>query len=98
MHFTIQCVDKPDSLELRMATRPKHLEYLNANKAAFLVVGPVLDGEGKPRGSLYVVDMPDRAAVETFAANDPYAKAGLFESMVIRPMRVVFKDGEQVAG
>lgn len=98
MHFTIQCVDKPDSLELRLATRPKHLDYLNANKDAFLLVGPVLDGEGKPRGSLYVVDMPDREAVEAFAKGDPYAQAGLFESMVIRPMRVVFKDGQQVAG
>jgi uncharacterized protein YciI len=98
MHFTIQCVDKPDSLELRLATRPKHLDYLNAHKEAFLLVGPVLDGEGKPRGSLYVVDMPDRADAEAFAKGDPYAQAGLFESMVIRPMRVVFKDGQQVAG
>jgi len=98
MHFTIQCVDKPDSLELRTATRPTHLEYLKANQAKFVVVGPVLDGEGKPRGSLYVVDMPDRAAAETFIAGDPYARAGLFESVVVRAMRVVFKDGQQVAG
>jgi len=98
MHFTIQCVDKPDSLELRLATRPRHLDYLNEHKDALLLVGPVLDGEGKPRGSLYVVDMPDRATVEAFAKADPYAQAGLFESVVIRPMRVVFKDGQQVAG
>lgn len=98
MHFTIQCVDKPDSLELRMATRPTHLEYLKANQEKFVVVGPVLDGEGKPRGSLYVIDMPDRAAAETFIMADPYAKAGLFESVVIRPMRIVFKDGSQIAG
>jgi uncharacterized protein YciI len=98
MHFTIQCVDKPDSLELRLATRPRHLEYLSDRKDALLLVGPVLDSEGNPRGSLYVVDMPDRATVEAFAKADPYAQAGLFESMVIRPMRVVFKDGQQVAG
>lgn len=98
MHFTIQCVDKPDSLDLRMATRPTHLEYLKANQESFIVVGPVLDGEGKPRGSLYVIDMPDRAAAETFIMADPYAKAGLFESVVIRPMRIVFKDGSQIAG
>jgi uncharacterized protein YciI len=98
MHFTIQCVDKPDSLELRMATRPTHLEYLKAHQEKFVVVGPVLDGEGKPRGSLYVIDMPDRAAAESFIAGDPYAKAGLFESVVVRPMRIVFKDGSQIAG
>lgn len=98
MHFTIQCVDKPDSLELRMATRPTHLEYLKANQEAFIVVGPVLDGAGKPCGSLYVIDMPDRATAESFIMADPYAKAGLFESVVIRPMRIVFKDGSQIAG
>jgi uncharacterized protein YciI len=98
MHFTIQCVDKPDSLELRMATRPSHLDYLKANIARLVLVGPVLDGEGKPRGSLYVVDVADRAEAEALAANDPYAKAGLFESVVVRPLRVVFKDGQQVAG
>ncbi|WP_144186910.1 YciI family protein [Elioraea rosea] len=98
MHFTIQCVDKPDSVELRMATRPTHLEYLKSNQEKFVVVGPVLDGEGKPRGSLYVIDMPDRASAEAFIMADPYAKAGLFESVVIRPMRIVFKDGQQVAG
>jgi hypothetical protein len=98
LHFTIQCVDKPDSLELRLATRPAHLEYLRANQEKFVVVGPVLDDEGKPRGSLYVLDLPDRAAAEAFIAADPYAKAGLFESVVVRPMRIVFKDGAQIAG
>jgi hypothetical protein len=34
------------------------------------------------------------AAAEAFAAADPYAKAGLFESVVIRPFRTVFKDGK----
>lgn len=98
MHFTIQCVDKPDSLDLRMATRPTHLEYLKANQEKFIVVGPVLTGDGKPCGSLYVIDMPDRATAETFIMADPYAKAGLFESVVIRPLRIVFKDGQQIAG
>ncbi len=98
MHFTIQCVDKPDSLDLRLATRPAHLAYLQQHVARLVLVGPVLDSEGKPRGSLYVVDVADRAEAEALAAADPYARAGLFESVVIRPMRIVFKDGAQVAG
>jgi uncharacterized protein YciI len=56
----------------------------------------VLDPEGKPCGSLLVVDVADRRAAETFAAGDPYAQAGLFESVVIRPFRTVFKDGAAV--
>ncbi len=94
MLFAITCTDKPASLELRMATRPPHLEYLKAHEASLVLVGPVLDPEGKPCGSLLVVDVADRAAAEAFAAGDPYAKAGLFESVVIRPFRAVFKDGK----
>jgi uncharacterized protein YciI len=56
----------------------------------------VLDPEGQPCGSLLVVEAADRAAAEAFAAADPYAKAGLFESVVVRPFRAVFKDGRQV--
>ncbi len=93
MLFAISCTDKPASLALRMETRPAHVEYLKQHAASFVLVGPVLDAEGKPCGSLLVVDVADRAAAEAFAAGDPYAKAGLFESAVIRPFRTVFKDG-----
>jgi len=96
MLFAITCTDKPASLALRMASRPAHLAYLEANLARLVLVGPVLDPEGKPCGSLLVVDVADRAAAESFAAGDPYAQAGLFESAVIRPFRLVFKDGATV--
>ena len=41
--------------------------------------------EGFPAGSLVVLDVPDRAAAEAWAAADPYAKAGLFAAVTIRP-------------
>jgi uncharacterized protein YciI len=56
----------------------------------------VLDPAGNPCGSLLVVEAADRAEAEAFAAADPYAKAGLFESVAIRPFRTVFKDGAAV--
>jgi uncharacterized protein YciI len=95
MLFAITCTDKPGGLELRMATRPAHLEHLKANERELVLVGPVLDQAGQPCGSLLVVEAVDRAAAEAFAAADPYARAGLFESVVIRPFRTVFKDGKQ---
>jgi uncharacterized protein YciI len=96
MLFAIACTDKPGSLELRMANRPAHLEHLKAEQSRLMLVGPLLDAAGSPCGSLLVVDAADRAAAEAFAAADPYAKAGLFESVVIRPFRAVFKDGQAV--
>ena len=34
-------------------------------------------------GSLIILDVPDMAAAGDWAANDPYAKAGLFQSVTL---------------
>ena len=94
MLFAISCTDKPGSLELRLATRPAHLAHLKAEQSRIVMGGALLDPAGNPCGSLLVVEAADRAEAEAFAAADPYAKAGLFESVAIRPYRVVFKDGQ----
>jgi uncharacterized protein YciI len=94
MFFSINCTDKPGSLELRMATRPAHLEHLKAEAKRILMGGAMLDAAGNPCGSLLVIEAADRAEAEAFAAADPYAKAGLFESVAIRPYRVAFRDGQ----
>ena len=97
MLFAIVCADRPGALETRMSNRPQHLEWLESHVAELVSAGAVLDTEGKPCGSLLVIEAADRAAAEAFAAADPYARAGLFESTVIRPHRLVFKDGARVA-
>lgn len=97
MLFALVCTDKPGSLDLRLATRPAHLAYLETYKTRLVHGGPLLDGDGRPCGSLLIVDVADRAEAEGFAAGDPYGKAGLFESTIIRAYRVVYKDGEIAA-
>lgn len=90
MLFAISCLDHPNSLDLRLANRPAHLDYLNSFLAQIVIAGPLLDDAGeKPVGSLLVLDFPDKASAEAFAAGDPYAKAGLFQSVSIRPYRKV---------
>ncbi|WP_411819172.1 YciI family protein [Hyphococcus formosus] len=85
-NFILICRDKPNSLDLRMETRPAHLDYFNAYGPGGLVAGPMLDDNGKPKGSVLIIEAEDQAAAEAFAQNDPYAKAGLFESVEIQPM------------
>lgn len=96
MLFTILCTDKPGSLDLRMATRPQHIAYLQTYVNRLHEAGPLLDNDGRPCGSMLLVEVEDRAAAEGFAEADPYAKAGLFESVVIRRYRTVFRDGAVV--
>ena len=94
MLFALICSDRPASLDLRLATRPAHLAYLTTYADRILQGGPLLDTDGRPCGTLLVIDVEDRAAAEGFAMTDPYAKAGLFESTVIRAYRTVLRDGE----
>ena len=97
MLFALINTDRPASLDLRMATRPTHLAFLEGEAGKIVTGGALLDASGQPAGSLLVIDVADRAAAEAFAAADPYARAGLFESSVVRPFRQVFKDGAKLA-
>ena len=87
MLFALICIDKPDSLEIRLANRQDHLAYA-AETGVVTLGGPFLGEDGESMtGSLIVIDVPDRAAAEAWAAKDPYGVAGLFASVDIRPWR-----------
>lgn len=86
MYAAVICRDKAGALETRMANRPDHLAYLEASKVLF--AGPFIENGG-PVGSLVVIEVDDIAAAEAWAAADPYAKAGLFESVEVREWRKV---------
>ncbi len=88
--FVVSYIDKPDSLPLRMATRPAHLAYAHdeANPAKLKIGGPYLDEKGDMCGSLIILDAPDHATAIKFTENDPYVKAGLFSSIDVRPYRL----------
>ena len=94
MLFAFVCNDKPGSLQVRMDTRPEHVAFLTKlNEAGTLkFAGPFLDAEGKPNGSLVVVEAEDAAAAAAISAADPYAKAGLFASVDVRPWTWTFNN------
>jgi uncharacterized protein YciI len=88
--FVLTCLDKPNSLEVRMAAREAHIAYVRANHPHVLKLGgPFLDAEGQMCGSLLIVEAADLDAAKAFNAADPYTMAGLFQSVEIRPFRVV---------
>ena len=83
--FVLSCIDKPDALQLRMATREAHLAW--AKDKPIRLGGPFLDAQGNMAGSLLILDVEDLAAAQAFSAADPYTKAGLWRSVDIRPFR-----------
>ena len=82
MRFALIAKDKPGAIEIRKANRDAHVAYLKSTDAVEMA-GPFLDGNGEMCGSLIILDLPDMAAAEAWAAQDPYKAADLFQSVEI---------------
>lgn len=86
MLYALICTDRPDSLAIRMANRPDHVAYLQSLGETLVLAGPFVMADGATmNGSLIVVEAASLEAARTVAAGDPFAKAGLFASVEIRP-------------
>ena len=83
--------DKAGALDVRKANREAHLEYLKASAAIVEQAGPLLDDEEQMIGSLIVLDVADMDAARSWANDDPYAKAGLFQSVDLIPWKRVIQ-------
>jgi uncharacterized protein len=88
MFYAALCMDKPDHVETRLANRPAHLAFLEAQGGRVRLGGAFLDAAGeKPIGSLLILECENEAEARALLAGDPYGKAGLFESVELRPWR-----------
>ncbi|GAA0297534.1 YciI family protein [Rhodovulum strictum] len=86
--FALICRDRPGHLQTRLDNRAAHLGYIEQS-GAVAQAGPFLDGAGQMCGSLVILDVANRAAAEAWAAGDPYAQAGLFDSVTIEEWKRV---------
>lgn len=93
--YLINARDKEGALALRMEHRPAHLDWAKAHGEHILMAGPVFADDGETfAGSTFVVEFDSLDAVKSWAANDPYAKAGLFERVEIRPFKWLLGEGK----
>ncbi len=82
MRIALIAHDKPNALQTRKDNRAAHLAYIQET-GVVEQAGPLLDGDDQMIGSLIILGVDDMAAAEQWAANDPYAKAGLFSSVTL---------------
>jgi uncharacterized protein YciI len=82
MRFALIAKDKPGALEIRKANRDAHVAYLKSTEAVEMA-GPFLDDDGNMCGSLIVLEFDNISQAQDWAANDPYKKADLFQSVEI---------------
>ncbi|WP_395699137.1 YciI family protein [Aquabacterium sp.] len=83
MLFIVQALDRPDSQALRTQARVPHLEFVAGHTAVFRFGGPLLGADGRPVGSLMILDLPDRVALEAHLEADPFFGSGLFQTVQV---------------
>ncbi|MDE0595903.1 MAG: YciI family protein [Akkermansiaceae bacterium] len=97
MPFAIITTDKPGCEQVRVEHQTAHKKYLDDNKHRLLAAGAMLrDDAVTAHGGILLVDTDNREEAEEFVRNDPFSKAGLFESLMITRWRKAFFDGERL--
>ena len=83
MLFVIHALDRPGALPVRLANYDAHKAYLTAIEGEgvkTLMSGPLVEDDGQTmKGSLFVVDVADRAAAESYHNDDPFFTAGVWQ-------------------
>ena len=88
MLFIAHCTDKAGHLQVRLDTRPDHVTFLKAKGEALKIAGPTLESDGEtPNGSLLIFEDADLDAAKAWVSGDPYAAAGLFDSVIVKPWK-----------
>lgn len=97
MFYAIVGQDVSDSLEMRLAARPAHLDRLQALQQAgrLLLAGPfpAIDstdpGAAGFSGSLIVAEFGSLADAQAWADADPYVATGVYASVSVKPFKKV---------
>lgn len=93
MHFVLIGKDAPGG-EKRRCHRAAHLDYVSGKQDLIVFAGPLIE-EGRMVGSLFVFDVPDRAALEAYLADDPYFRERIFDSVQIWESRQMVPEREE---
>jgi len=88
MLYAMIARDAPGSQQLRLDTRPVHLDHLNSLGKSLVFAGALLDADEQPDGSLVVFEAESLEAARSMAEADPFVAAGAFSSYEVKRWRL----------
>jgi len=87
MLFAIHALDRSGALPTRLANYDAHKAFLSDTSrygVKIVMSGPLVADDGQAMiGSLFLIEAPSRAEVEAFNRADPFAKAGIWETISV---------------
>lgn len=97
MWYVIIGEDTPDSLEKRMAARPRHIARLTAlaEQNRLMVSGPTpaIDSEDPGTagftGSIIIAEFTSLQEAQDWANKDPYIEDGVYKTVTVKPFKKV---------
>jgi len=93
--FLCLCEDASEGPQLRARELAAHLAHVESHMERYAVAGP-LKRDGQTIGSTLIVKADGKADARAFLERDPYAKAGVWQSIRIDEFAAVA--GEWVGG
>ena|SRR3569832_1334545 len=89
MPYAVHYLDRADAGGIRQQHREAHIAYRKGLGDRLLLAGPLLSEEGKPIGSLVLLEADSLADAQTAAHADPYAAAGLFDQILVHGYKIM---------
>ena len=87
MTVLVQAFYRPGGAEARLPIRAAHIRHMLEWLPRTVFGGALLDDRGDPVGMAVALDVAGRAEAEAFLADEPYARAGLFDDVRIHAMK-----------
>lgn len=88
MLFALVALDRPNSVERRMAIRPEHLKHLDALGEQLILAGPFLNDKEEGVGSIVIVEADTLEEAREMFNRDPFVRENLFDQITIKPWRL----------
>ena len=96
MQYLINAYDGENVLEKRLEVRPRHLENINKLGKHVVFAGGRLNDDGKPVGSVMVMDFDTKAELDEYIKSEPYIEEKVWDKVDVEAFNTVILGGEKV--